>query len=203
MQIQRVSIKQINPAPYNPRVDLKPGEPAYEKLKRSIDEFGCVEPLVWNRRTGNLVGGHQRFKVLIERGLTEVDVSVVDLPPEKEKALNVALNKIQGDWDQQKLAELLEELTKTPDFDVESTGFDLPDIKELIAEVLHQSPEDEDFDPEDPWIENDRRSPTPVIATSCDGLSPLERAKYAVEFARRTEEYIDSGLPDADAVSKL
>ncbi len=151
MQIERIPIEQINPAPYNPRVDLKPGDPAYEKLKRSIDEFGCVEPLVWNRRTGNLVGGHQRYKVLIEQGLTEVDVSLVDLPPEKEKALNVALNKIQGDWDQQKLAELLDELTKTPGFDVESTGFDLPDIQELIAEVLHKSPEDkdEDFDPDD------------------------------------------------------
>ncbi len=64
------------------------------------------------------------------------------------KALNIALNKIQGDWDPQKLAELLDELTKTPELDVELTGFDVPDVQELIAEVLHASlgGKDEDFD---------------------------------------------------------
>ena len=97
MKVLTLLINQINPAPYNPRKDLTPGTPEYERLKRSIDTFGCVEPLVWNKRSGNLVGGHQRFKVLLARGDTTTDVSVVDLPPEQEKALNVALNKISGD----------------------------------------------------------------------------------------------------------
>lgn len=57
MNIQKININQINPAAYNPRVDLKPGDEEYEKLKVSIDTFGYVEPLVWNQRTGNLVGG--------------------------------------------------------------------------------------------------------------------------------------------------
>jgi DNA modification methylase len=92
--------------------------------------------LVWNKRTGNLVGGHQRLKVLVASGATEVDVSVVELSLEREKALNIALNKISGDWDQKKLAELLDELSKTPDFDVEITGFELPDIRALLAEQL-------------------------------------------------------------------
>ncbi len=118
MKIQKVKIDQINPAAYNPRLDLKPGDPDYDKLKKSIETFGYVEPLVWNSRTGNLVGGHQRFKILIEQGATEVDVSVVDFDPEKEKALNLALNKIRGDWDIEKLGELLDELSKSPDFDV-------------------------------------------------------------------------------------
>jgi ParB-like chromosome segregation protein Spo0J len=96
MRIKKIKIEQINPAAYNPRVDLKPGDTEYEKLKNSIANFGCVEPLVWNKRTGNLVGGHQRLKILVEQGFAEVEVSVVDLSLEKEKALNLALNKISG-----------------------------------------------------------------------------------------------------------
>ena len=126
MKIQKVKIDQINPAAYNPRIDLRPGDPDYEKLKKSIETFGYVEPLVWNSRTGNLVGGHQRLKILMEKGAKEVDVSVVDLDSEKEKALNLALNKISGDWDIEKLGELLDELNKSPDFDVTLTGFDIP-----------------------------------------------------------------------------
>ncbi len=144
MQIERIPVNQVNPAPYNPRKDLQPGDPDYEKLKRSVDEFGCVEPLVWNQRSGNLVGGHQRFKVLTARGDTEVDVSVVDLPPEREKALNVALNKISGDWDPRKLAQLLDELVHVPGFDVEMSGFDLPDVNALIAQSLPLTDSDED-----------------------------------------------------------
>lgn len=135
MKIQKIHTSKINPAPYNPRKDLQPNDPEYQKLKRSIDEFGCVEPLVWNARSGNLVGGHQRFKILLDQGLTAVQVSVVDLPPEREKALNIALNKISGDWDEQKLAELLDELVNFPEIDVEITGFTIPDIDDLLAKV--------------------------------------------------------------------
>lgn len=110
MIIKRISVEKIKPAAHNPRIDLQPGDPDYEKLKRSIDEFDCVEPLVWNKRTGNLVGGHQRFKILLARGDAEVDVSVVDLGEAEEKALNIALNKISGDWDYVKLPDLLTEL---------------------------------------------------------------------------------------------
>lgn len=146
MQIDTVPTSLINPAPYNPRLDLKPRDPDYEKLRRSIDEFGLVEPLVWNRRTGHLVGGHQRFKVLLQQGVTAVDVSVVDLPIEREKALNIALNKISGGWDQAKLAALLNELTAIPDLDVTLTGFDLPDVHGLIAHHLLATDHDERFD---------------------------------------------------------
>ena len=110
MQIQKVSADRLNPAAYNPRRDLKPGDKDYEKLKRSIEEFGFVEPVVWNQATGFVVGGHQRLKVLLDMGETEIDCVVVDLEPEKEKALNLALNRIQGDWDEGKLAEVLADL---------------------------------------------------------------------------------------------
>ena len=133
MEILSIAVKEINPAEYNPRKDLKPGDPEYEKLKKSILEFDMVEPLVWNKQTGNLVGGHQRLKILQELGIKKVDVSVVDLSPVKEKALNIALNKIQGEWDFPKLKDLLQELD-TGGFDMEITGFDPGEIEELMTQ---------------------------------------------------------------------
>ena len=147
--IEPVPIIKINPAPYNPRKDLQPGEPEYEQIKNSINQFGCVAPLVWNRRTGNLVGGHQRFKVLVARGDKEVQCSVVDLSPEQEKALNLALNKISGEWDKEKLAELLKELTELPEFDVGLTGFDAPEVSQLFDRFLGPDEDsDDNFDVE-------------------------------------------------------
>ena len=110
MEIRKVKVSDLRPAEYNPRQDLKPGDREYEKIARSIDEFGYVEPIVWNETTGNIVGGHQRLKILIERGETEVEVSVVRLNEHDEKVLNVALNKITGRWDTGKLTDLLKEL---------------------------------------------------------------------------------------------
>lgn len=133
VEVVRIPVEEIKPAPYNPRRPLQPGDPMYEALARSLDEFGLVEPLVWNRRTGHLVGGHQRLRVLLERGVKEVDVSVVDLPLEKEKALNVALNKIQGEWDEAMLAALLEELDDAGALDL--TGFDRAELDVLLARL--------------------------------------------------------------------
>ena len=145
MKFQKISIDKINPASYNPRRDLKPDDKGYKQLVKSMDEFGCVEPLVWNKRTGNLVGGHQRFKVILAQGAKEAQVSVVDLSLEKEKALNIALNKISGDWDQDKLNMLLDELLEIPDFDVELTGFELPDIENMLANILKDSDSENNF----------------------------------------------------------
>jgi hypothetical protein len=124
-------ISKISLAAYNPRKDLKPGDPEYESIKRTLETFGVVAPLVWNERTGNLVGGHQRFKILKADGAKKVRVRVVDLPPAKEKALNIALNKVSGAWDNKKLASMLVELDDG-DLDVTLTGFDLDEIKELV-----------------------------------------------------------------------
>ncbi len=131
MLIQKVKINQINPAVFNPRIDLQPNDPRYQGIARSIDTFGCVDPLVWNKRTQNLVGGHQRFKILKAKGFDEIEVSVVDLSEEDEKALNLSLNKNQGDWDQKKLAHLLDEMCKMPDFDLGTTGFQFSEVSQL------------------------------------------------------------------------
>ncbi|MFB0554203.1 MAG: ParB N-terminal domain-containing protein [Phycisphaerae bacterium] len=136
MEIKKMRLSQIQIANYNPRVELKPGDPAYEKLKNSIQTFGFCEPLIFNIRTGNLVGGHQRLTVLKDLGYTEAEVVVVELPLEQEKAFNIALNKIQGDWDERKLALLLDELTKAPEFNVELTGFETEEISDLLDRAL-------------------------------------------------------------------
>ena len=145
MQVSKIPIGQLKPAKYNPRKDLKPSDPEYKKLKRSMQEFGYVEPIVWNKRTGNIVGGHQRYKVLLDMGMQEVDCVVVELDEAKEKALNLALNKIQGDWDYAKLKDLLEELD-TGEFDLELTGFDMDEIEDLMTQFAPIDIDDADDD---------------------------------------------------------
>jgi ParB-like chromosome segregation protein Spo0J len=134
MHIERIAISELRPAPYNPRVALRPGDPAYERLTRSLDEFDLVQPLVWNRRSGHLVGGHQRLEILKQKGVTEVECVVVDLPDDREKALNVALNNaaVAGDWEAQKLLDLVDELQSLPDFDATLTGFSEQELRDLV-----------------------------------------------------------------------
>lgn len=129
-KIELMPLSKLSPAAYNPRVDLTPDHETYKSLKRSVEEFGFVEPFVWNRRSGNLVGGHQRLKVLTDMGVKEAKVVVVDLDDAKEKALNVALNKIQGGWDDQKLSALLGTLSDAG-FDLSPTGFSDEEIARL------------------------------------------------------------------------
>jgi ParB-like chromosome segregation protein Spo0J len=134
MEIRTLSIDQLKPAPYNPRVELKPGMPGYERLARSLDEFDLVQPVVWNERTGHVVGGHQRLAVLRARGVTEVPAVVVSLSIEREMALNVALNNaaVGGDWDPAKLVDVLADLDGRADFDATLTGFDADELNSLI-----------------------------------------------------------------------
>lgn len=134
MRVQTVSMEQLRPAPYNPRVALQPGDAGYERLARSIDEFELVQPPVWNERTGHIVGGHQRLEILRHRGVGAVDCVVVDLPLEREQALNVTLNNsgVGGDWEPAKLVDLLGELQALPDFDATLTGFDEQQLRDLV-----------------------------------------------------------------------
>jgi len=143
MEILKVKVTVINPAAYNPRVDLKPGDPEYEKLKASINTFGYVDPVIWNRRTSNLVGGHQRLKILIEQGAQEIEASVVDLDLTQEKILNLALNRISNAWEPNRLAQLLQELQQTPDLDLGLTGFSVPEISQIIDRI--EEAKDDDF----------------------------------------------------------
>ena len=145
MVIERKHTADLIPADYNPRKDLKPGDAEYEKLKRSIEQFGYVEPVIWNKTTGFVVGGHQRLKVLLDMGITEVECVVVEMDAEKEKALNIALNKISGEWDKDKLALLIADLQGT-DFDVSLTGFEPAEIDSLFKDAQQSKVKDDDFD---------------------------------------------------------
>lgn len=145
MLIQNLPISKLTPATYNPRKELKPGDAEFEKLTRSLSEFGYVEPVIWNKTTGNVVGGHQRLTALKHLGHTEVDCVVVELDEVREKALNVALNKISGDWDEAKLALVIADLD-VADFDAELTGFDEAEIASLIGSLDETEIQDDKFD---------------------------------------------------------
>jgi ParB-like chromosome segregation protein Spo0J len=131
MQIEKKKIRELKLAVYNPRMIYQEDK---EKLRNSLKKFGYVEPIIWNKRTGNIVGGNQRFTILMEtmNPDDEIEVVVVDMELIKEKALNIALNKISGDWDEKKLGELLGEID---DELIEFTGFDQNQVDNLLSET--------------------------------------------------------------------
>ena len=129
MNIVKIKIENLKPAEYNPRIDLKPENIEYQKIKRSLIEFGYVAPIIVNADM-TVISGHQRLKVLKELGYTEIDCNIVDLDKKKEKALNIALNKISGDWDNDKLEELLLEL-KDENYDLDITGFEKNQLEKI------------------------------------------------------------------------
>ena len=104
-------------APYNPR-RIEPDQLA--ALRSSLRTFGAVEPVVANRRSGRIVGGHQRVKAAEAEGIEALPVVWVDLDETGEKQLNLALNRISGEWDEPALAALLEELGSSA---LDLTGF--------------------------------------------------------------------------------
>lgn len=134
MDIQKININNLIEAKYNPRKDLKPGDNEYEKIKKSIEKFGYVEPLIVNCKNNNyfkIISGHQRYKVLKYLGYKEIDCILVSLDEKDEKALNIALNKISGEWDNKKLYELLKDFEKD---DFLLTGFDEKEFEKLEME---------------------------------------------------------------------
>lgn len=131
MKIEKKALSELNRAAYNPRVDLRPGDEEYESIRYSLERYGMIQPIVWNERTGNVVSGHQRLTVLQNQGVQEVEVSVVSLDEIAEKQLNVALNKTEGSWDNDKLTELLIELGE----DAVHTGFTQEEIDVLQNEI--------------------------------------------------------------------
>jgi len=162
MDIQKIPASQIKAAKYNPRKDLKPGDPEYEKLRRSIEEFGYVEPVIWNRRTGNIVGGHQRYKVLMALGYKKIDCVVLDIDEQREKALNVALNKISGEFDIPLLTDLLKDLNEDG-FDVSLTGFDAVEMDELFKDKTISNVKEDNFDADKAEQKLIFRSPSAAI----------------------------------------
>lgn len=196
MEIRRVPVSKLNPAAYNPRKDLQPGDSEYEKLARSIDKFGCVEPVVWNERTGNVVGGHQRLKILLAAGETELEVSVVNLSDADEKALNIALNKIAGEWDTEALTELLQELTENSSIDETLTGFDRGEFDNLLAELESKAQEGPPSGV-DPYVDGffesgvQTKQPEEPPAQE-DGEAAADGGQWSVIVSELTEESMEA-----------
>ena len=145
MKWQALPIDLLLPAVYNPRKSLKKGDKEYEKIKNSILEFGYVEPIIINYDM-TVIGGHQRLTVLKDLGYKEVQCVVVEIKDEnKVKALNIALNKITGVWNEQLLADLISDLQKS-NFNIDFTGFEPPEIEQLFSKVHNKEIKEDDFD---------------------------------------------------------
>lgn len=139
MELIVKKISDLNVAKYNPRIELEPHMEEYQKLKNSLQTFGLVNPIIWNKRTNTVVGGHQRLKIWKALGHDDILVSVVDLNLEQEKQLNLALNKVEGIWDEEKLAKLLEELTVD---DLELAGYSEEELELLLNDINSYIDED-------------------------------------------------------------
>lgn len=145
MKWETLSLDALRPAPYNPRKKLKSGDKEYEKIKNSILEFGYVEPIIVNYDM-TVIGGHQRLTVLKDLGYTEAQCVVLHIEDEnKVKALNIALNKITGAWNEQLLADLLVDL-QSVEFNLDLTGFEAPEVEQLFSKVHDKEVKEDDFD---------------------------------------------------------
>lgn len=136
-KLLRLKLSEIQGAGYNPR---KITSEAMGRLTKSLADLGDLQPITINIRTGNrIIGGHQRFKIYQAMGRDEIDVWAVDLPEEKEKVANLALNNLAGEFDNQALKDLLEEIDQT-DIDLQLTGFSNEEIEKMM---LATPPEEE------------------------------------------------------------
>lgn len=152
-ELRVIPVQDLKPAAYNPRKKLKPGDSEYEKIKKSIEEFGFADALVVNKDM-TIIGGHQRLTVAMELGYTEVPCTVVDIDKTREKALNIALNKITGAWDEALLAELLKDI-EASGLSPMMTGFEPPEMEQLFNKVASKEVNEDEFD-----VESELKKPT-------------------------------------------
>ena len=133
MDICKVKAEKLIPAGYNPRIDLQPDDEEYKSLQKSMDAFGYIEPIIWNEQTGHVVGGHQRLKILLAKGYSEIEVSRINVSEEKEKLINVALNKVSGQWDEDKLEDILRDIQDSGN-DVLLSGFSQDELDGILKD---------------------------------------------------------------------
>ncbi len=131
MKIVKKKISELVLPEYNPR---RITNKQLEQLEKSIVEFGYIVPIIWNKRTGHVVSGNQRVKALRELFGNNYEIEVVEIDVDKktEKQINVVVNAIKGDWDNNKLAQILDELEMKGKADL--TGFTKREIRRLLEE---------------------------------------------------------------------
>ena len=147
MEIKELPLKELKPVAYNPRKKLKKGDKEYEKIKQSLLKFGYVDPILVNEDL-TVIGGHQRLTVLKDLDYETAKCVIVKLSKEDEKALNIALNKITGQWDEALLADLLLDLQES-DFNLDLTGFEPPEIDDILSNVHDKELSEDEFDVEE------------------------------------------------------
>jgi hypothetical protein len=135
MIIEKKKLSELKPAPYNPRQSTAKQE---KHLKASLEKFGVVEPIIYNKQTGYIVGGHFRVRELTKLGYKEIECVIVDLNEDDERELNIRLNANTGEWDWDQLAnewdaEKLDDwgLDLPIDLDSIKATKDIPDIGEI------------------------------------------------------------------------
>jgi ParB-like chromosome segregation protein Spo0J len=133
MIIEKKKISDLIPAPYNPRQSTAKQE---KHLKESLEKFGLVEPIIFNKQTGYIVGGHFRVRELKKLGIKEIECVIVDLNEADEKELNIRLNANTGSWDWDTLANDWEVV------DLEAWGLGMPQF-DTVEEL--EASEEEDF----------------------------------------------------------
>jgi len=187
MRIEKRAVSELKSPSYNPRRRVRDDPVFYAQLRKSIETFGYVEPIVWNEQTGHVVGGNQRLEVLKDLNVSETEVVIVDLDEANEKALNLALNKVVGGWNEAMLQDLIASL----DADTRRlTGFSADEINKLLRK-LRQRESDPDAIPEAP--EAVTKSGDLIIlgehrllcgdSTKCDDVARLMNGERAILFA--------------------
>jgi len=126
MIIEKKKLSELTPAPYNPRQSTAKQE---KHLKASLEKFGVVEPIIFNKQTGYIVGGHFRVRELKKLGYKEIECVIVDLSEEDEKELNIRLNANTGEWDWDMLANEWDAV------ELEEWGLEVPNTDNEIKEA--------------------------------------------------------------------
>lgn len=195
MNIQKLKVNDIHPSAFNPRIALEKHSKEYRDIQNSIQEFGFVEPLVVNEYNMCCIGGHQRLQVLKDTGVEDVDCVLINEPdPLREKALCVALNKIKGDWDMEKLAELLgdDEVSIFP------TGFEEGEI-DLDKYLMDDEPllpeEEEETKEEEKQEDTEAAESTTVIK-----IGGFSFTATASEYYSLLDSIRDSGIFDSKGI---
>ena len=191
--VRRMKLSELNPSAYNQR---KISENAYQGLSGSIDKFGLLSLIVWNERSGNIVGGHQRYHLLVEKGEEETDVVVVDLDDNDEVALNITLNnpEIRGDFDEEVVALLAKAEVQLgnafADIGLDSLGSAVSKLKWNSDDRKDKSglkEPSEPSEPSDPFGEESNEPEAIVECPECHALWRLE-----------DNELIARGMQDED-----
>jgi hypothetical protein len=205
------ALTDLNPSEYNPRVELQPGDPEFEKIRSSLEEWDQVEPLIWNEHNGRLIGGHQRRNVMLYLGREKCWVKVVNIKDEEEeKRLNIALNAAQGRWEPAKLEDLLSGMSDaaqamalmTPDdTDELLRQAEISNSTSFLSGLIHGKGADDPDQPErkreiDLKEEHQHKTGTQVFEVNLV-LTGEQRAIYYQAIARGKKKFAGT-KPDGD-----